>query len=128
MSKLSTQRLNFSASFFGGTGIVEAVAEAHAIVVKIFCLFSVSFSIVSFACRFIIDCMDTIGWRSFGSVRGHRRMARYCQAIHGHQAIRGWPGSAYGPEQFGITCHGLICRFRGLGYFLISALCVCVIN
>ena len=27
-------------------------------------------------------------------------MARFGQAIHGCQAIRGWPGSAYGPEQF----------------------------
>ena len=27
------------------------------------------------------------------------RMARHGQAVHGYQAIRGWPGSAYGPEQ-----------------------------
>ena len=26
-------------------------------------------------------------------------MAQLGQAIHGCQAIRGWPGSAYGPEQ-----------------------------
>ena len=26
-------------------------------------------------------------------------MARFGQAIHGCQAIRGWPGPAYGPEQ-----------------------------
>ena len=25
-------------------------------------------------------------------------MARHTQAIHGYQAIRGWPGSAVGPE------------------------------
>ena len=27
------------------------------------------------------------------------RLARFCQASHGCQAIRGWPGSATGPEQ-----------------------------
>ena len=26
-------------------------------------------------------------------------MARHTQAIHGYQAIHGWPGSAVGPEQ-----------------------------
>ena len=28
-------------------------------------------------------------------------MVRHCQASHGHQAIRGWPGSATGPEHHG---------------------------
>ena len=33
------------------------------------------------------------------AIRGDRGWPAITQAIHGHQAIRGWPGSAVGPEQ-----------------------------
>ena len=65
MSKSSTQRLK--REFFGGTGIVKTMVEAHAFVVEIFYLFSVSLSIVPSCCQFILDCMESIGWWSFVS-------------------------------------------------------------
>ena len=43
------------------------MAEAYAFVVEIFYLVSVSLSIVPSGCRFIFDCMESIGWWSFSS-------------------------------------------------------------
>ena len=37
-------------------------------------------------------------------------MARYCQAVPGHQAIHGWPGSAVGPEQIAAIGDGKMCE------------------